>query len=192
MDKIIGTSPAVFQINEYLWLKNDYKPQVEAKIYHDNKNFFISFKVFEKNPLAKKTEHMAMVCEDSCVEWFVNFTPDSSDKYFNFEVNALGTMHAAYRKDRHEGEFLELCDIDSMDIQPNVLEDFWTVSYKIDFDLIKKYAPEFDIEQCSYIKMNLYKCGDLTQVPHYGACFKVGCENPDFHRPEYFGSVKVD
>lgn len=36
---------------------------------------------------------------------------------------------------------------------------------------------------------NFYKCGDETEFPHYGAWSPVGTPSPDFHRPEFFGTL---
>ena len=74
---------------------------------------------------------------------------------------------------------------------PEINDEYWTVTYKIGFDFIKKYYPEFDIEKASYVKGNVYKCGDETPIEHYMSYFEVKCENPDFHRPEYFGKIEI-
>ena len=36
---------------------------------------------------------------------------------------------------------------------------------------------------------NFYKCGDDTTKPHYLSWNPVKTENPDFHRPEFFGTL---
>ena len=36
---------------------------------------------------------------------------------------------------------------------------------------------------------NFYKCGDKQVEPHYLSWNPVLTDNPDFHRPEYFGKV---
>jgi hypothetical protein len=36
---------------------------------------------------------------------------------------------------------------------------------------------------------NFYKCGDGTPEPHFVTWNPVGTENPDYHRPEFFGKV---
>ena len=36
---------------------------------------------------------------------------------------------------------------------------------------------------------NFYKCGDDTTIPHFVTWNPVGTENPDYHRPEFFGKV---
>ena len=84
---------------------------------------------------------------------------------------------------------VKLEEIENLGIQADVYDDYWTVSYKIDIDFIKRYYPDFEFENTEYISGNIYKCGDKTKIVHYLACFDVKCEKPDFHRPEYFGKI---
>ena len=41
-------------------------------------------------------------------------------------------------------------------------------------------------------KANFYKCGDKLTRPHYLTWNPVGTENPDYHRPEYFGTIEFE
>lgn len=181
-----------FPINNIQWGYTGYNNEVYAQISYDDKGFNVKFTVCERNPLRNKTKHFEHVHLDSCVEFFVNFTPEKSDKYINFETNANGVMNTAFRRSRFDSVNLELKEIEEFDITPEIHEDYWTVSYKIGFDFIKKYYPEFDIKNCKYIKGNLYKCGEETAIEHYISYFPVGCDTPDFHRPEYFGKIEVE
>lgn len=178
-------------IDNALWGYTKYTPRVYANIVYDESGFEIKFTAVEKNPTRTKTNHFEFVHEDSCVEFFVNFDPKNSDKYINFETNANGAMNVAFRSDRYNEQRLELSEIESFNITPNVEEEFWTISYKIGFDFIKKYYHKFNIEECEYIMGNLYKCGDKTPEEHYMSHFEVKCDTPDFHRPEYFGKMWV-
>lgn len=38
------------------------------------------------------------------------------------------------------------------------------------------------------LRGNIYKCGDKTAHPHFLSWAPVGTSQPDFHRPEYFGT----
>ncbi len=175
-----------------LWGTDAYKPTVYAQLAYDDEGFIVKFTVDgESNPLRDKKEHLLHICEDSCVEFFVNFTPEKTAKYINLEVNANGCMDTAFRSDRYISEPLAIADIESFGITPEIHENYWTVSYKIGFGFIKKYYPEFDINTCEYIIGNLYKCGDWTEYEHYASYFKVGTEEPDYHRPEYFGKFEI-
>ena len=41
------------------------------------------------------------------------------------------------------------------------------------------------------IQANFYKCGEETAHPHYLSWNPIKTSRPDFHRPEYFGELKL-
>lgn len=176
----------------YPWDVNGYKPDVTFELGADASGFRMDIRTKEQQPLREKTEHQSMVCEDSCVEWFVNFQPESCDRYFNFEVNAAGVMYASFRKDRWEYQFLSEEEIEMLEIRANVEDDTWEVRFRVPFALIQKYIPEYRFEKGMKIRTNFYKCGDHTEFPHYGIWNESPLEQPDFHRPEFFGEVCLD
>lgn len=182
-----------FELTHKLWGTEAYKPTVYAQLAYDEDAFTVRFTVDgESNPLRNKKEHLSYVHEDSCVEFFANFTPEKSTHYINFEVNSGGYMNVAFRSNRYDAAPLETSDIEAFCITPELHENYWTVTYKIGFDFIKKYYPTFDINTCEYITGNLYKCGDLTEMAHYVSYFKVETKEPDYHRPEYFGKFIIE
>ena len=181
-----------FVLENKLWGYDAYDAEVYAQIAYDDEGFIVKFTIGESNPRREMQHHFEFVHTDSCVEFFVNFTPEQSNKYINFEVNAAGVMNVAFRSSRQESVRLELEEVEGFHITPEIKEDHWTVTYKIGFDFIKKYYPQFDINHCEYLLGNLYKCGDETEMVHYLSYFKVGTEKPDYHRPEYFGKIVVE
>lgn len=178
-------------IEKSLWGYDDYKPEVYFKMIYNDNEFVIEFTVFEQNPTRVFKKHFDPVCEDSCVELFLNFSPKTSKRYINFEVNANGIMNPSFRLNRYDSQNLELEEIERFDIANKIYNDYWKVSFKVGFDFVKKYYPDFNIDKCDYLIGNAYKCGDKTPVEHYIALFDVGCEKPDFHRPEYFDKFKI-
>jgi len=185
-----GKKEKIF-VDKTNWGFTDYQPEVYATIMYDETGFDVEFVIKEKDPLREKTNHFDEVCEDSCVEFFVNFDPENSDKYINFEVNANGAMQASLRKDRYDYIDLTMSEIESLDITPKIEDEFWSVKYKISTELIKKHYPKFDINTCKYVTGNMQKCGDKQKAIHYMSLFVIGCEKPDFHRPEYFGKIEL-
>lgn len=174
---------------QYPWDFNGYRPKTEFHLHTDSDSFCMHIIVKEKNPRRVETEHLHYVHTDSCVEWFVNFFPEDCDMYFNFEVNANGAMYASFRKDREHYRMLSVEDLDSMQIKANVYEEKWEVSYRVPFLLIKEYIPNYSYKDGMKIQANFYKCGDEMQYPHYGMWNVYQADEPDFHRPEYFGDI---
>lgn len=181
-----------FVLENKLWGFDDYHALVCVQIAYDDEGFIVRFTVGESDPLREKKQHLEFVHEDSCVEFFANFSPETTEKYINFEVNAAGAMNVAFRGNRNDGVPLLLEEIEGFGITPEIGEEHWSVTYKVGYDFIKKYYPEFDINSCDYIKGNFYKCGDKTETEHYVSYFKVGTEAPDFHRPEFFGKIDIE
>ena len=177
---------------QYPWDKNGYKPNVLFELGMNEDGFTMHITVPESDPLREKKEHLEFVHEDSCVEWFVNFSPEKCDRYFNMETNANGAMYAAFRKDRYEYQMMEDTDIESMNVQTQIHENTWEVRYQIPFALIRKYIPGYEFEDGQVIRANFYKCGDCTAQPHYGMWHEFFPEKPDFHRPEFFGEIVLD
>lgn len=175
----------------YPWDNNGYKPYAEYRLSVCEDSFLMQITVEEHNPRRVQTRHQQDVYKDSCVEWFVNFLPDSCDRYFNFEVNASGIMHVAFRRGRHDGTLLTEEAIRQLNIQATVGEDTWQVCFRVPFSWIQSYIPEFQFREGMKIRTNFYKCGDETQFPHYGIWKESPLEKPDFHRPEYFGEVTL-
>lgn len=173
------------------WGFTEYQPEVYATITYDETGFDVEFVVKEANPLREKTNHFDEVCEDSCVEFFVNFDPENTNEYINFEVNANGAMQASLRTDRYNYRHLTIPEIENLGITADIKEEEWSVKYKVSTELIKKYYPKFDINTCKYITGNMQKCGDKQKTIHYMSLFEIACETPDFHRPEYFGRIEL-
>ena len=173
----------------YPWDVNGYKPEVEFKLSVDEVGFHMHIRAKETNPRREYKEHQNMVCEDSCVEWFVNFMPEECDRYFNFETNANGATYAAFRKDRFEYQMLEDEDIEEMNIRTEILEKEWVVDYVVPFSLIRKYVPQYQFCEGMKISTNFYKCGDKTELPHYGIWKEFPIPAPDYHLPHFFGEV---
>ena len=181
-----------FILDNKLWGFEDYHAEVCAQIAYDESGFLVQFTIGESNPLVEKTRHFEEVCQDSCVEFFVNFTPEHSDRYINFEVNAAGIMYVGIGTDRYDNELLTMDEVKGLNAVTEVSADHWTVSYGISFELIRKYYPQFDMAACEYLQGNLHKCGSRTAYRHYLTYYPIGCERPDFHRPEYFGRFAVE
>jgi len=168
-----------------------YCPKVVFNVTYSDKGFHVHFDAYEKKPKRVMTQHFQPVHLDSCLEWFINFDPEHTDKYINFEVNANGAMQASLRKDRYDYQHLTIPEIESLGITPKIEEEFWSVKYTVSTELIKKYYPKFDINTCKYVTGNMQKCGDKQKAIHYMSLFVIGCEKPDFHRPEYFGKIEL-
>ena len=176
----------------YPWDTNGYKPKVNFSLDVCDDAFFLHIETLEQNPRREEHQHLNYVHYDSCVEWFVNFAPEICNKYFNFEINANGTLYAAFQERRFESTLLDLEDLNILHIKPTILEDKWIIDFKVPFTFIKKYIPKFEFKKGMTILCNFYKCGNRTEYPHFGIWNPIDYPEPDFHRPEFFGKIVLE
>ena len=65
----------------------------------------------------------------------------------------------------------------------------WTLEYRLPFEILKQY-PEVEKPAAGVRwRGNFYKCADNSSHPHWLAWAPIQEERPDFHRPEYFGTL---
>jgi len=184
------------RIQNYLWLDNGYKPDVEARLCYSGRFLYVRFEVAESKIRARFMSFQDPVYKDSCVEFFVDPFPDRKLGYINFETNALGTMLVAIGRGRKNRVSLTRADFEVIDITASIKApidgptggDFWTLCYRLPLSLFEKYYGEKPGPGL-IAKGNFTKCGDETEFPHYGAWSIINSPQPDFHRPEYFGKI---
>ncbi len=169
------------------------RPEAKFNIARSSKAFFIHFVVNEKQIKAIYSKDQDPVWQDSCVEFFCQVP--GSKTYFNFEFNCIGTCLATERKSRTEDvsplsaeKMLQIKRYASLGNEPfeEKQGNFdWTLTVEIPFSLLGIDSDNLPAS----IKANFYKCGDETSVPHYVSWSPIEVENPDFHRPEFFGEL---
>ena len=179
-------------VGQFYPSEHNYQPKVFFSVCYNEVGFHAHFDVYETNPKAIHTKHFDLVHQDSCVEWFAKFASDIDDRYFNFEVNANGVMNVSFRKNRNE-DIVNLTEEDvlSLNIKTEILSDCWTVDYTVPFELLKKFIKGYEFDPTRAILANVYKCGDYTDLPHYGCWNLPETEVPDFHRPEFFREMRI-
>jgi len=182
------------EIDTYLWMDNGYAPRVCAALCYDSEAIYIKFWAYETEIRATHKNRGENVYEDSCVEFF--FRPNSNPNFFNIETNVLGAQLIGFGPARDGRESVDVTD-EFMQITPSVKDaenysgDMWTIEYRIPFALTKKYYGDLDIISDG-LRANLFKCGDFTKYEHYGMWSPVEVSAPDFHRPEFFGSMTFE
>lgn len=172
------------ELGYVLW-GSQYAPKTEVKMaYIENDAVYVNMFVAEKNPKAIYTNDQDPVYEDSCVECFLNFNPEKTDKYINFEMNANGAMLVGYGKERKDRERLEF------DFHPFPFknDDGWGVTLIIPVAFIIKYFGEI----APIWKGNFYKCGDKCEQPHFLSWSEVKEEKPNFHVSQWFGAIEIE
>lgn len=189
--KISGTPnweniPAL-EINTHLWSHVTHiVPQ--AKLAWDEEALYVRLEAVEAHILARFTGNTDQVCEDSCLEFF--FCPEDSDRYFNFEGNPNGAMYIGFGRPGRQRYRLYAENFGEIfQIKPFTFPGGWGYEMRIPASFVQIYAPEFTLCPGKTIRANFFKCGDSTVEPHWISWNPVEVVKPNFHLPEFFGSL---
>jgi hypothetical protein len=182
-------------VEEVNWNEFDYKPVVKFSIAYTAHEILLKYYVTENWFKAEKTEPNQMVCEDSCVEFFVS--PGDDRIYYNLEFNGIGTCLLGSGTGRENSSRADLKIISRIRRKTSVGKEIvsersgefsWTITLAIPFDVF--FHHQITSLKGKAFRANFYKCGDKLSVPHYLTWNPVGTETPDYHRPEFFGLLK--
>ncbi len=184
----------VARVDQFRWLAG-YAPETTAQmVYVEGLGFVLRMECAETEPRAVYRQYMDPVYTDSCLEFFADWLGDG--RYINMEMNANGTLLSCIGTDRHArtpiAEMTEEGYI--FPVSARRLPDRWYVLATVPTDLLAAIlgVPEPEVGPGFTFRGNFYKCGDDTAIPHYGMWSPVETEAPDFHRPEFFGTLVVD
>ena len=172
------------------WKAYPYQPEVSYVMAHNNECIFLKFYVTEQFVSAAHGAPNAPVYEDSCVEFFIGFDDTG---YYNFEFNCIGACLASFGSARDSRRLLSEESIGKIRSQAVVTRNggkdavHWTIT------LILPLAA-FECHHLAslsgvYCRANFYKCGDGLPEPHYLAWSEVESPEPDFHLPQFFGTL---
>ena len=182
-------------IDKLNWEAFAYKPDVAFSIGHSENVLYLKFYVSEAHILAQHSKPNSSTHRDSCVEFFID--PDQSGGYYNFEFNCIGTTHLAYGPNRHKRSFVAEEKILDQVFTASTLgtTPFEEKSGAFQWEMVVAlpaslfvHHPDLNFKSLNS-KANFYKCGDDTSLPHYLSWNKINSPKPDFHLPEFFGSL---
>ncbi len=182
------------KIKDYLWMKNDYRPEVFVKACYSSKYFYLKFTVYEQKVTVRYINIGDPVYKDSCVEFFINLFPNETQEYFNIEFNAIGTIKMGYGIKRSRS-YLTPTDLNELKIFSTIKapvkgyhgSDNWKLFCALPISLLERISDRKFIG--NEAAGNFFKCGDETEFKHYGMWNLIDNPNPDFHLPEYFGKI---
>jgi hypothetical protein len=179
-----------------------HAPRTLTRLCWDHRSLHVMFRVEDRYVRAVVDRYQGPVSTDSCVELF--FTPGSDllDGYFNIEMNCGGTTLFRHQHGRgirrrevtgEDGRLLEPAHTLPSRVDPEMSGPVtWLVSYRVPFDVLARYSPVQRPRAGAAWRANLYKCGDATSHPHWLAWSPVDVAAPDFHRPEFFGTLRFE
>ena len=175
-------------VDTVLWL-TDVGIRMTQQLCHNAERLFVRQVCAEEHIRAEYNDPLGMVCEDSCMEFF--FMPAGDDRYINFEINPNGCFYLGFGRERGERTRL-LPDGagERFDLRTRRLAGGWECTYALPLAYLRQFfGRDFSYSSGAVLRANCYKCGDLTERPHYLSWNPVTSAAPDFHRPSDFGEM---
>ena len=175
--------PAV-ELKEGWWEQYPKKFKTLARLVHCDEGLILRMETDEWPITVKTMTYNSEVCLDSCMEFF--FTPNDVDRDFiNIEASAASVPLCYIGEDRYHRKGLNPIK-EGLRFRTLIeYEKGWMLYIFVPFTFLKKYFSKVGPE----MRLNFYKCGDETDVVHYNVWNKIETEEPDYHRPEYFGKA---
>lgn len=192
LDRTMELSAVKDFISVINWQEYPYKPSVSFRIARSATQLVIMYDVRGLDLRAAALEDNGPVWEDSCCEFFVSHPSDGT--YYNFELNCIGTLLASKRRSRNDADMFtadQLAQIrrystlERKAVEKSGEIECWSVALYIPFSLIGLDADNLP----ETIRANFYKCGDKTAHMHFLSWNPIDLPKPDFHRPEFFGTL---
>lgn len=174
----------------------DDAPASTAYVAHSRDAIYIVFTADEPHVRAVVDKDMGPVSSDSCFEFFVEPAPETH-RYWNFEFNAIGHLNASHRVERPNATRFDQTMLNAVERRSNLgdepfgekdVDRPWTLTVRIPLALINlEYAGE-----PLRMRGNIYKCASAKTPPHYLSWLPIDTVRPDFHRPEFFGTMVLE
>ena len=182
----------------------DHRPRTRLRLLHDGAGLAGIFRVEDRFVLSRHERFGDPVYEDSCVELFLQPLPDRG--YFNFEMNAGGTLRASHITDHRrvpggfaaftplaeaEGRLVQVRSSLPRRVDPEVAEPLaWQLAFFVPGAVLERYVGALGPLGGQTWRANAYKCGDLTSHPHWASWAALDARN--FHQPQCFGSLRFE
>lgn len=176
------------RIDRYPWGGEGYCPEARAYLAWTRDALLVLMCAREEKVYVRERNFGGPVCEDSCLEFFLNARPSRGGVYVNVEVNAGGVMHIGVGAAR-EGRRVLSKRPEGVEVSHSRhAGDWWAVSYALPFALLRAL---FGGEAEREMRGNFYACEEIAR-PHFGCWSPVHAPRPDFHRPECFGAICLE
>ncbi|MGI6100093.1 MAG: carbohydrate-binding family 9-like protein [Kiritimatiellia bacterium] len=205
----VGSVPAGWSRAEVGVIENwhekssSHRPLTYFRVLYDRHALYVHFDVMDRHVRCIRKKPQSNVCEDSCVEFFVQPAPGKA--YFNFEISAAGTMLLYFIEDARRlraggfhkyapvaPEWLRQVEIGhslpGLVRRPIAGPLAWAIAYRIPLALFTAHLGECGVARGDVWRGNFFKCGGDPAYPHWGMWSDVG-KKLNFHQPQAFGEL---
>ena len=179
----------VAPIDHQLWgTKTDIT--AGAQLCWDDTAIYVRMSAKEKKIRRELTGVLDSVCDDSCLEFFLQ--PTETVSYLNVEMNPNCAVFFGFGSCLENLIRLIPEDWDPLKPTAEVNGEDWSIVYTLPISMIRQFYPAFEPKSGLRMKGNFYKCGDMTPNPHFMSWNLVDCETPAFHVPQFFGTLILE
>lgn len=200
IDAVLNENKIEWNAVDVLNWQNDYPyaPKVRFRIAHTGDAFLLEFSVEETYTAAACGKDDGDIWKDSCVEFF-SMPGDDDELYYNLECNCIGKLLLGCGAERNGRErapkeitdqILRYSTLGDKPFEEKKGDNEWTVALKIPVSVF--WHSNIKTLDDKTIRANFYKCGDDLTKPHFLSWSEIEAPNPDFHRPDWFGSLFLD
>ncbi len=179
------------------WAAYPYKPEVKFRIAHTDEAFLLHFRVKEGSVRARYGKDNGNVWTDACVEFFS--IPAGDGVYYNIECNCVGTILIGAGSGRTNREqapqevmnrVQRWSSLGREPFEERIGTTEWEVALVIPYTTFYKH--QLTSLDGKSIRANFYKCGDELQTPHFLSWSPIRLPKPNFHCPEFFGTLEME
>jgi hypothetical protein len=174
------------------WNAKGYKPEVSFAIAYDNGGIYLKYWVQEMHVQAVYKNINDPVYKDSCVEVFLSFNGDSN--YYNLEFNCIGVALGGYGQGKHYRQGIAEEVLSQIKTLSNIKPQHavsklhqWELTLYLPFSIFIHHKLTDLNGQVG--RANFFKCGDDLPEPHFLTWTPLEYPYPEFHLPEFFGSI---
>jgi hypothetical protein len=190
------------EIKNFMGNVPSFRPAVKGKLMYNDDNVFVIYIVEDCFVRCFEQDYNAAVSNDSCVEFF--FSPDVNfpERYFNLEVNCGGAALMRHNIiPRMEYTTLGVEDLKQIEIAHSLPSKVypeipvpltWTIEYRIPLELLRKYSNITYPKSGVSWRGNFYKVAEKSSNPHWMTWSFVDVAKPDFHVPQFFGTLTFE
>lgn len=187
------------QLDSFHWEKESFvRPASFAQLCAvEGKGLYARLWSFEENVRCVFTKRDDPVYRDSCLEFFLSPFEGEIYPYINFEMNPRGVILSEFGNGRgsarsHLAELSEEAPV----VTPFSVTENGNTAWGVELFASEKLLSDvmdkpFKIAPMQ-LRGNFYKCGDDTDIPHYGAFSPVDTVEKGFHNPEKFAVLMFE
>ncbi|EJW90343.1 hypothetical protein EVA_21550 [gut metagenome] len=178
------------------WADFPYAPEVQFRIAYTQDAILLHYKVKEASVRAVAGRDNGPVWEDACVEFFS--VPAGDGIYYNVECNCAGALLVAAGSGREERQHAPQEVLDKVQrwaslgrepFEERLGDCTWEVALIIPFTTF--FLHKITSLEGKTIRANFYKCGDKLQTPHFLSWNPIDLPSPNFHCPQFFGTLHL-